>query len=70
MTAAGISDLVGWRPCPGGPAINVDTERWVAQCPHCDYTFSTLMDEPVVPAHWISLNGEVVMFRTVRTDEY
>jgi hypothetical protein len=63
-----ISDLVetggGWRPCPGGPAVNVDPERWEAQCPHCDYTFSTLMDEPVVPPHYVSLNGEVVMFRT------
>ncbi len=64
-----IADLIetggGWRPCPGGPAINVDLERWVAQCPECEYTFSTLMDEPVVPPHWISLNGEVVMFRRV-----
>lgn len=64
-----ISDLVetggGWRACPGGPAIKVDTERWIAQCPHCKYTFSTFVDEPVVPSHWVSLNGEVVMFRTV-----
>jgi len=43
--------------CPGGRAVNVDRERWVAQCPGCAYTFSTLMDDPVVPAHYVTPDG-------------
>lgn len=53
------------KPCPGGPAINVDRERWLAQCPRCDYTFSTLMDEPSVPPHY--LDGGTVIFRPENT---
>jgi hypothetical protein len=43
--------------CPGGHAVNVDRERWVAQCPGCAYTFSTLMDDPVVPPHYVTADG-------------
>lgn len=43
--------------CPGGTAINVDQERWVAQCPQCAYTFSTLVDSPVVPPHYVTPDG-------------
>ena len=46
--------------CPGGPAVNVDLDRCVAQCPHCAYTFSTLINEPIVPPHYV--NGDEVTF--------
>lgn len=45
--------------CPGGRAINVDRDRWEAQCPHCEYTFSTVVDEPVVPPHYVNPDGSV-----------
>ena len=47
------------KPCPGGEAVNVDVERWEAQCPHCPFTFSTVMDKPVVPPHWVHEDGSV-----------
>ena len=43
--------------CSGGHAINVDRERYVAQCPHCGYTFSTVTDDPVVPPHYVTPDG-------------
>lgn len=54
--------MAEWRRCPGGPAVDVDTRRMVARCPSCDFTFSTLMDEPVLPEHWFARDGEVVLF--------
>ncbi len=54
----------GWRVCPGGPADVVPaSDIYMGECPNCDYTFSTLTDSPVVPKHWVSLNGKVIMFR-------
>ena len=52
-----------WRQCPGGLAVDVDHERLVGRCPACAFTFSTLMDEPVVPPHWVAEDGGVVRFR-------
>lgn len=43
--------------CPGGRAVNVDRDRWVAQCPNCAYTFSTLTDDPVLPPHYVTADG-------------
>ncbi len=54
----------GWRECPGGPVDVVPvSDGYMGQCPNCDYVFFTSTDDWVVPKHWVSLNGEVVMFK-------
>jgi len=37
----------------GHHAVDVDPERSVASCPVCAFTFSTLMDDPVVAPHYV-----------------
>jgi hypothetical protein len=59
----------GWRPCPGGPVTDVDLERSEGRCPSCEYTFSTLMDEPTLPPHYVSADGRVVIFDPKPSDD-
>lgn len=54
--------MIDWVECPsrrmGCKPILLG--NFQAQCPICDFTFSTVMDEPVLPRHWISRDGELV----------
>lgn len=31
-----------------------------AACPVCEFTYSTVMDEPSLPRHWLSADGKLV----------
>lgn len=57
-----ISPEHGWRECPGGLVTEVNLERAEGKCPSCEFTFSTFTDEPVLPPHWVSHGGQVVIF--------
>lgn len=50
------------KRCPGGPGINVDSERLEAECQGCGTVFSTAMDKPVFPAHWLDDDGRVLFY--------
>jgi len=59
VARSGVPDTE-WVECPtaGVPAVRVGP--MAARCPSCGFTFSTLMDEPVTPRHWASIDGEWV----------
>lgn len=49
-----------WKECP---TSGVPAERcgpMTAACPTCDFSFSTMMDEPIVPRHWWNVDGITV----------
>ena len=48
--------------CPGGQLTDYDEDRLVGHCPECDYTFSSLFPTGVVPPHYVSEDGDVVVF--------
>ena len=57
---SGRTDERFWTACPaaGVPAVKIGP--MAGKCPACDFTFSTLMDDPITPRHWSSIDGEWV----------
>jgi hypothetical protein len=49
-----------WTECPSGGRTPIKLTDDRAKCPTCEFTYSTLMDRPALPRHWISRDGQCI----------
>lgn len=54
-----IHQAAGWQECPSWGQEPLVLENYEAQCPVCAWVFTTVMDSPHLPRHWIDGRGNV-----------
>lgn len=56
-----IDPTSGWVHCPSSGMAPVLLGNFQARCPLCDWVFTTMMDEPVLPRHFFNADGDVLI---------
>jgi hypothetical protein len=50
-----------WQLCPSAGLVPVLLGNYQAACPGCGWTFTTMMDRPLLVRHWVNEAGDVLI---------